>query len=177
MTGAPALVQIPADGAEWPDAFAREAARISALMPGEIALHHIGSTAVPGCVAKPIVDMLGLVRTLPAVDTRTAEFQRLGYEAMGPYGIAERRYFRKRAQDGRRTHHLHVFVDGSAGAQRHIAFRDYLRRHPEAARAYSDLKATLAAAPGATWDSYVDGKDAFVQEMERAALRWYGAGA
>src|SRR5262245_55708594 len=66
--------------------------------------HHIGSTAIPGICAKPIIDMLVVVSDLAVLDERTARMEALGYEALGEFGIAGRRYFRKDGQDGNRTH-------------------------------------------------------------------------
>lgn len=156
----------------WPAAAAREANRLRAALGPWLTLHHIGSTAVPGLQAKPILDLLGVAPALPLVDGSVRVFEGLGYEAMGEFGIPGRRYFRRSDGAGRRSHHLHVFAQGSAHVARHLAFRDYLRAHPHAAAEYSALKARLAAAPGATARSYADGKDAFVAAMEADALRW-----
>lgn len=158
----------------WQIAFATEASAIKqAICPIAIELHHVGSTAIHGILAKPIIDLLGAVADVSALDVAQTAFTSLGYEAMGSYGINGRRYYRKITPSGVRTHHLHVFEHGSHHIERHLAFRDYLNAHAEKAQAYSDLKRKLTAAPNVTWDSYLDGKAEFVQMTEQKALSWY----
>ena len=73
---------------DWPLAFEREAERLRPrLGPDLVTLHHIGSTAVPGLAAKPIIDMLGVVNALNLIDESEAAMRELGYEVMGAYGI------------------------------------------------------------------------------------------
>jgi len=157
----------------WTDAFAREALAIGhALGEDAIALHHIGSTAIPGILAKPIIDLLGVVPSLDMLDLHSNEMRDLGYEVMGAYGIEGRRYFRKFDNRGRRAFHLHAFAVGSEHVERHLAFRDYLRSHPQKAAEYSALKQRLVAGDATSWDAYSDGKDGFVAEAEREALDW-----
>ncbi|WP_422048777.1 GrpB family protein [Shimia sp.] len=157
----------------WAAGFAKEAAAIHTALGAEaIELYHIGSTSVPGLVAKPILDLLGEVADLAAVDAATAQFEALGYEVMGELGIPRRRYFRKMDAAGQRSHHLHVFERGSAHVVRHLAFRDYLRAHPEVAADYGALKRQLIAEGRGDWEAYIDGKDAFVQRVEAEALAW-----
>ncbi|MEM8785071.1 MAG: GrpB family protein, partial [Pseudomonadota bacterium] len=116
----------------WAEAFKAEAKVISSALAGmPIALHHIGSTAIPNILAKPIIDILGVVPQFDALDTRSAAMQGAGYQVMGAYGIDGRRYFRKLNPEGRRTHHLHVFLEGSQHITRHLAFRDFLTHYPE----------------------------------------------
>jgi Uncharacterized conserved protein len=159
---------------DWAKAFEQEAKAIPhALFDLPIVLHHIGSTAIPGILAKPIIDILGVVDNVEALDRRSARMHDLGYEVMGPFGIEGRRYFRKFDTTGRRTHHLHVFSQGSPHIERHLAFRDYLRSNPQQAAAYSDLKARIVSGEAVSWDEYMDAKDPFVAETEKAALIWY----
>jgi GrpB-like predicted nucleotidyltransferase (UPF0157 family) len=96
----------------------------------------------------------------------------LGYEVMGEYGIPGRRYFRKDDREGIRTHHVHAFEAGSAEAERHLAFRDYMIAHPAEAQRYSELKRRLAQEHPQSLDGYMDGKDGFIKEMNRRAARW-----
>lgn len=159
----------------WPAAFAREARRISAsLSPLQAVLHHIGSTAIRGIHAKPIIDMLLVVPDVWALDHRGEDMRALGYEAMGEFGIPGRRYFRKSDAAGRRTHHVHAFESGSPHVQRHLAFRDYMNSHASAAQAYGVLKQTLAATFPRDIEAYVAGKNSFIQEHEAKALAYYG---
>lgn len=158
----------------WKAAFQTEAKAIStALAPDEITLHHIGSTAIAGILAKPIIDLLGVVPAFEFLDAQTAKMEALGYEVMGPFGIEARRYFRKVDTSGQRTHHLHVFKTESPHIERHLAFRDYLQQHAHIAREYSDLKAALTSGTTPSWDAYIEGKDPFIARVEKQALRWY----
>lgn len=153
----------------WAADYRAEADIVRAAMGDRlIAVHHIGSTAIPDILAKPIIDMLGVARSLDTVDDATPALVAAGYEAMGDFGIEGRRYFRKHDGTGVRTHHLHVFAAGSPHIARHLAFRDYLRANPERAAAYSDLKQVLAADPA----SYVERKGPFVLAVQAEALAW-----
>lgn len=157
----------------WPEQAAAEAARIQALLGDNcIAVHHIGSTSVPGLSAKPILDFLPVVRELAAVDRLNPRFAALGYEALGEYGIPSRRYFRRKAGE-EDVVHIHAFGQESAGEiRRHLAVRDFLRTHPADAAAYGELKRRMAQRYPLDIEGYCDGKDAFVKELERRALAW-----
>jgi GrpB-like predicted nucleotidyltransferase (UPF0157 family) len=157
----------------WPRAFAVATGEIAAALGNNLVeIHHIGSTAIPGIYAKPVIDMLCIVLDLGAVDCSGAQMKSLGYEAMGEFGIPGRRYFRRDNAAGQRTHQLHTFQIGSPHIQRHLAFRDFLRAHPDLANQYSKLKRKLAATHSNDLEAYMDGKEAFIKEMESRALTW-----
>ncbi len=159
---------------EWKSAFDSEVLAIKgALKSTDIELHHIGSTSIEGILAKPIIDLLGVVSDLMVLDVQDDAFTGIGYEVMGAYGIEGRRYFRKVNGSGVRTHHLHIYKTGSPHIERHLAFRDYLTAHPSKAAAYSDLKAKLTSAENVTWETYLDGKEPFILAIEQEALHWY----
>lgn len=166
------VLVIPHDP-NWSAEFTVEAARVQVVLPGVIAsVHHIGSTAVPGICAKPIIDILLEVHDHQTLDTRSAVLTDLGYEAMGEFGIPGRRYFRKNAVAGLRTHQIHAFEKGSPHIGRHLAFRDYLIAIPDIARAYSLLKQQLAAAYPDDLEAYITGKDSFIKLHETRAIAW-----
>lgn len=149
----------------WPDRFAEEAEHIGRSIPAVLLrLEHIGSTSVPGLAAKPVIDMLAVVRSLEQLDAHNLALQALGYEAKGELGIAGRRFFAKGTDDNR-THHLHAFEAGHAEIADHLSFRDYLRGHREAACRYADLKRELAAAHRNDVESYVAGKGPLIREL------------
>ncbi|MCA0964828.1 GrpB family protein [Salipiger bermudensis] len=158
----------------WALSFEREVQAVNReLGTGVMDIHHIGSTSIPGILAKPIIDMLGVVSTFENVPQLIPTLLNLGYESMGAYGIDERQYFRKVDISGRRTHHLHVFAAGSVHIERHIAFREYLRKNPWIAAQYSDLKARIAAANNISRREYADAKSPFIVETEQKAVDWY----
>lgn len=159
----------------WNRDFEVEAAKIrSALGDVLVVVHHIGSTAIPGIYAKPIIDILPEVTSLEALDARADDMRALGYEAMGEFGIPGRRYFRKDDSSGIRTHHVHAFAHRSPQVPRHLAFRDYLIAHAETARAYSNLKRRLVQTCNGDIEAYMDGKNLFIKDVERKALEWAG---
>lgn len=163
---------VPHDPA-WRGRFGEESERIAdALGEIVIAVHHIGSTSIPGIFAKPVIDILVEVANVDKVDERASAMNALRYEAMGEFGIPGRRYFRKDNEYGIRTHQVHVFEAGSDQATRHVGFRDYLIAHPEEAWAYSDLKRELAAVHPNDPEAYMDGKDAFIKQIDRRASKW-----
>ena len=166
-------VEVIPHNPQWRDAFEAEAKHVAAAL-GEnvVAIRHIGSTAIPNIYAKPVVDLLVEVRDITRVDGQSSAMESLGYEVMGEYGIPGRRYFRKDNQEGIRTHNIHAFEAGSAEAERHLAFRDYMIAHPGDAQRYSELKRKLAEEHPQSLDGYMDGKDGFIKEMDRRAARW-----
>ncbi len=166
-------VEVVPHDPRWRDAFEAEAKRIvAALGENVVDIYHIGSTAIPNIYAKPIIDLLVEVKNITEVDGQSSAMELLGYEIMGEYGIPGRRYFRKDNQEGIRSHHVHVFEDGSVEVERHLAFRDYMIAHPGDAQRYSELKRTLAEEYPQSMDGYIDGKDSFIKEMNWRAAQW-----
>ncbi|AFZ34834.1 protein of unknown function UPF0157 [Stanieria cyanosphaera PCC 7437] len=167
-------VEVLPHNPKWRDEFAKEANQINlALGENVVTIHHIGSTALPNIYAKPIIDLLVEVENLTQVDLCNCAMQELGYEVMGEFGIPRRRYFRKDNEVGIRTHHVHVFESASSEVERHLAFRDYMIAHQDYAQQYSQLKRELVKK--LHWsdiESYMDGKDKFIKEMEKKALEW-----
>lgn len=162
--------------AAWPDEFRREAGAISvALSDVTTAVHHIGSTAISGLVAKPVLDMLLVVPQLDLLDPRSDRLAALGYEARGEFGIPGRRFFSRTTPQGIRTHQIHAYARGAEAVQRHLDFRDYLRAHPSVAIEYGRLKTRLAASFGTDVEGYATAKTAFVREVERLAAAWRAA--
>ncbi len=158
---------------KWTVEFSDEAGRIRRVISDEmVAIHHIGSTAIPGIVAKPIIDILLEVRNLQRLDSRLFALAELGYDAKGEFGIPGRRYFRKNSPKGERTHQIHAFEAGSVGSERHLAFRDYMIAYPGIAQSYSLLKQRLAAVHADDIEAYMDGKDSFIRDHEAQALLW-----
>ncbi len=164
-------VDVVAPDPSWPQQFEHEAQRIRAVFVNKVVgLHHIGSTAINGIYAKPIIDILLVLEDLAMAEGGASAMRALGYEALGEFGIPGRRYFRKNDAYGVRTHHVHTFMRGSEAAKRHLAFRDYMNSHPSVAQEYSVLKQRLAKAFPHDMDAYMDGKDSFIKHHEALAL-------
>jgi GrpB-like predicted nucleotidyltransferase (UPF0157 family) len=167
------IIRVVPYDSRWPARYADESERLRETL-GEVVrnVHHIGSTAVPGLSAKPIIDILLEVSSLAELDECSPRLASLGYEAKGEHGIPGRRYFRRDDELGERTHQVHSFEASSRQAHRHLAFRDYLISHPQVARAYAELKQELARRFPSDIYGYMDGKDAFVKHHEARALEW-----
>ena len=104
----PQHIVVTAYSPEWAAEFERESEMIKNILKDNcVAVHHIGSTAVAGLKAKPIIDMMPIVADLRKVDELASEFEKIGYEYLGEFGIAGRRYLRKGGAE--RTHQIHVF--------------------------------------------------------------------
>ena len=157
----------------WKARYATEAEAIGkALGPNIASIHHIGSTAIPMILAKPIIDILCVVRCFAILEDNEAKLMRLGYMAKGEYGIAGRRYYRKSDDHGLRTHHLHIFEPGSIHIDRHLAFRDYLRAFPEKADEYSRLKASIMG-DASSGHHYQEDKAPFIMAVLDEAMEWH----
>ena len=159
------MIKVVPYSPEWPRLFEQEALLIKqALGNNCIAIHHIGSTSVPGLSAKPIIDILPVVKDIREVDKASKAMEKLGYEVKGENGMAFRRYFQK--SNPVRTHNIHAYQEGDPEIDRYLKFRDWMRTHPEDANAYAKLKLTLATMFPDDILSYCSGKDAFVASID-----------
>jgi GrpB-like predicted nucleotidyltransferase (UPF0157 family) len=143
--------------------------RIAAALNGlAISIEHVGSTAVPGLAAKPVIDIDVLLRSSTDLPLVIRKLSDLGYEHRGDLGVAGREAFR--AKSDAIHHHLYVCPPDSREYQRHIAFRDYLRTHAADATAYGLLKRELASRFGNDRETYSQAKSEFVQRILQRAL-------
>ncbi len=179
----------------WPDHFAthRDELEIAAGQHFD-RIEHVGSTAVPGLAAKPIIDVMIGVADLELLDV-SAELSSAtcgpegilpagprhhvdmvhainarGYEYLGFHGIPERLYWRR--YDVEPGIHIHMVSSDSPFWHRHVLFRDYLRAHPDEAAAYAQLKQQLAREHPNDRDAYTDAKTEFITTRERRAAAW-----
>lgn len=161
---------------DWPRLFDAECIRLRRLLPPDLIgkIHHIGSTAVPGLAAKPIVDMLVEVPDLETVRSRIAPLlEAAGYTFLwrpvspGDVNI-DYAWFIRRDRTGRRTHHIHMVPPGSPYFDR-LTFRDYLRGHLDAAQDYAALKKNAARLHHADRAAYARAKSAFIKRTLREA--------
>jgi GrpB-like predicted nucleotidyltransferase (UPF0157 family) len=170
MTSLDAPIEIVPYDPSWPMLFQREAdvlrRALATWLVGPI--EHIGSTAVPGLAAKPVIDIMAGVQALddsrPAVEAATA----VGY-CYAPYQVELEHWFCKPSA-AFRTHHLHLIPVGSPQWSRPIAFRDYLRAHADEAREYAALKWRLAEAHRLDREAYTQAKRPFIDRITEVAL-------
>ncbi|MEA3335409.1 MAG: GrpB family protein [Chloroflexota bacterium] len=156
----------------WPLRFAEEAARLAQVFGQElVAIHHMGSTAIPGIVAKPIIDILPEVKEIEKVDLLNDEMIALGYVPKGELGIPGRCYFSKDLE-GERRYHVHVFQTGNPEIARHLDLVEYLKTHPGEASRYAELKQQLAKQYPHDVHRYTDGKSDLITELAERARLW-----
>ena len=156
----------------WAKNFTTEVKKIrKALDENCIAIHHIGSTSVPGLAAKPILDIVPVVKDITKVDIKNDKMLALGYEARGEYGILFRRYFQKGGNT--KTHNVHIFEEGNPEIDRYLKFRDWMQNNPQDREIYSKLKQELAKQYPNDIIAYTIGKDEFITEIDKKA-GWNG---
>ena len=148
---------------EWKRDFLAIAGEIREAL-GELALRieHVGSTSVPGLSAKPIIDIDTVIKDGSVLADVISRFEAIGYRHKGDLGIAGREAFAYEGKTHLREHHLYVCPQDSPELKRHIAFRDYLRAHPEAVREYSRIKEEGAALYPNDIDRYIAHKSPFI---------------
>lgn len=154
----------------WPVRYEAESARIRVLLGEQVVLlEHVGSTSVPGLAAKPVVDMQLSVRSMVPRSEYVDPLVRLGYRwALDPW--TDEHEFFSRDEDGERAFQIHVCAAGGEWERRHLAFRDWLRSHPDDAAAYERLKRELADRHPRDIYGYIDGKAAYIREIEARAV-------
>lgn len=160
---------VPASN-EWKFKFKKEAGKLEKIFTNQIGIHHIGSTAIDEIKAKPVIDILIVVKDISLVNGYVKEMERADYVYKGPNGMPGRRYFEKGYPV--HTHHLHVFEDGNQEIERHLLFRDYLNAHPEEASTYSSLKEKLAKEYRTDPVGYTRAKGDFIREIDKKARDW-----
>ncbi len=153
----------------WPVIYAREKDRILNVIGDKVvAIEHVGSTAVPGLGAKPIIDITVAVRRLSDAEGCIEPLGSIGYEYVPEYEkeLPDRRYFQRGPKGVRNKHfHLHMVQHGGDFWKRHLMFRDYLRCHPDVAQQYCELKRKLAEKHGRNREAYTDAKTSFVESV------------
>ena len=137
------------------------------MLPKEVAIEHIGSTSVPGLLAKPIVDIMIGVPSIQDVAQLRAALTSADYEDLGEAGIPGRLYFRRRA--GKSFNIALVEVDGSIWTA-NLALREYLRHNTEAAQAYTKVKRAAVDGGATRLLGYSDFKAEFVNRLVASAL-------
>lgn len=156
---------------EWPARFQTLAAQLrTALGRTALRLDHIGSTAILGLAAKPIIDIQISVASFEPFDPIRQPLERLGYVWRSDNPDRTKRYFRE--PPGTARTHIHVREHGSWGEQFALLFRDYLRSRPDLADRYAALKRDLAQRYRDDRAGYTDAKDPFIWAVMAEASKW-----
>lgn len=157
----------------WQLMFEEESRKLQIVL-GDIAskIEHIGSTAVEGLAAKPVIDIMIGLSDFSIADGLVPKIMSLNYEYFKQYEdeMPYRRYFAKNRNEIR-THQIHMVEIGSEFWKRHLFFRDYLRQHASAASDYAALKKELAEREWKHVNDYADAKTEFIKDIENKAKR------
>ena len=166
---------------QWPEVFTDLRGVLAiAIDTLVLSIEHVGSTSVPGLSAKPIIDIDIVIESSNLLPSVVDRLECLGYIHQGNLGISGREAFRRIAEDVPRSHvkrtwpehHVYVCPHDSPELARHLAFRNYLRQHPEQAVAYGNLKHEIAQCGARDRDAYTQAKTDFI-ERRLAAIRPY----
>jgi GrpB-like predicted nucleotidyltransferase (UPF0157 family) len=142
----------------------------AAIGPHVLDIQHVGSTSIPGMIAKPIIDIGIAVTSFEGARVCIQPIEQLGYVYRGEHGIPRRHFFVKGEP---RTHHLHINEMDSREWENQVLFRDYLVQHAGLAEEYATLKTQLAQRYRTDREAYLDGKAPFIErvlEMARSAV-------
>ncbi len=160
-----ATIELVSSDAAWPAKFEAERSLLEGILSPWLAgrIEHIGSTAVPGLAAKPVIDVMAPVQSLEASRAAIEAATAAGYVYF-PYKPDEMHWFCK-PSPAHRTHHLHLVPFGSPLWQQRLAFRDALRADPALAAEYAALKARLATEFRRDREAYTEGKTPFISRV------------
>ena len=154
----------------WPKLSARVAGELlEACGPALSYVEHIGSTSIPGCAAKPMLDLMPALASFEAGLDCIAPLRELRYDYRGEYGIPRRHYFSRSAAASAvgLVEHVHMYAPGEGQWNDQLAFRDYLRTHDGARDEYVELKRVLVQRHPCDGNAYADDKSDFVQSILR----------
>ena len=170
-------VRIVDYNSQWSILFEKEKCLVlSVIGQYVVGIEHIGSTAVAGLGAKPIIDIMIAVYSLSEADKCIEALERVGYKYVSEHEVSmpERRYFNKGKPPKEQHYHIHMVDVTSDFWKRHLLFRDYLRKHPEIAHEYFKMKKRLAAEYGSDREGYTGAKTSFIEKVVAKAQTEYG---
>ena len=159
----------------WPEEFEKLKRQIAPMYGDNlVGFYHIGSTSVPGMLAKAQIDVCAIVKDLEKVKDVRHKFEALGYEAKGDYIGKGEEYFTFDNEEGERKYNIHTFQEDNPAIEEYFSFRDYLRTFPEAMNEYIAIKEELRDEYGENdYNSYDRNKGDRIQELKDKAMAWY----
>lgn len=175
----PRYIEVSEYQHDWPAQFKVESDLIRGVFGLAVeSIHHIGSTSVPNLHAKPVIDILVVVKLDTQIENFYPGMAELGYDCRGeclnaPIPGTPGRYYFSKDVNGKRHSHVHVCHAGHFQIDELLALRDYLRTHPGAAQEYGTLKSNLAQQFAYDNHRYMKGKDAHIKQLISLALAWH----
>ena len=157
----------------WPNLYAEESATLLPLFGDDLsAIHHVGSTAIPGMKAKPEIDILVVLRERADFSSYFSVIELKGYRFRGEEPGAPGHWYFSKDQENRRTHKLHLCGPAHPCVSDQLLFRDFLIANPDRATEYAELKSTLEKTNSNGMMEYLEKKAPFILEtLQRAKLR------
>lgn len=166
-------VQLEDYSSTWKESYETEEKLLKDVLKNKIIeIHHVGSTSVPGLKAKPIVDILIVLKSLDEIDEIERLLKSHNYENCGQHGITDQYFFAK-GPDEARSHYIHFTVPKSKTYYDSIYFRNYLIDHPEYLKKYSNIKQELALKYADERPKYTQGKSEFISNVIKLAKEEY----
>ncbi|WP_090504213.1 GrpB family protein [Pseudomonas borbori] len=164
-------VELHSYDSSWPQVFEAERERLMSLFQDVfIDIQHIGSTAIPGLISKPIIDIIAGVESISIAEQLALPLCESGYNTSAEFNesLSDRKWFMRWAS-GHRTHHLHLVVHGSTIWHERLKFRNTLRSNSEYATKYAELKTKIATMHSTDREAYTNAKEEFVLSILRGA--------
>ena len=159
---------------EWVKKFEGIKAMLEGVFGSQaLAIEHVGSTSVPGMKAKPIIDVLVVVKDISLLDTEKSVMKSKGYLVEENYVAPNSLLFRRIDEAGNKLEHIHVCESGAPMEKQFLAMREYLRMFPEEAQSYALLKDELVKKYPNDYESYRADKDPFLKSLEARAYKWF----
>ena len=165
------VVELKPYNPKWKELYVQESKIISSQISDFLVdIQHIGSTAIPGIMAKPIIDIAVAINSLENIGKIIEPLREIGFIYRGEQGIPDRHLFIKGGEEFR-THHMHVMHNSHYEWKKHILFRDYLINHPEEVKKYSELKKRLEKQFKEDRESYTESKSEFIEGILKKAIQ------
>ena len=158
---------------KWPEWFEQIKAFLGKkVAKASLRIEHIGSIAIPGMIAKPIIDIIIVIKAERWGEIKGI-LEGLGYYYRGNLGIEDREVFRLNDESILPLHHLYVCPKNSQALKEEVAFRDYLKTHKKDRENLSTLKWSLCEKFNNDRQAYMDGKDAMVKDITKKSIEYY----
>lgn len=158
---------------QWNEEYKKEEELLKSVLADKIIeIHHIGSTSIRGLKAKPVIDILVVIKSLEEISEIETMLKPYDYENRGQQGVSDRYFFAKGPEDAR-SHYVHFVEPNSNTYYNQVYFKKYLLEHPEYIKKYCDLKQELATKYADKRPKYTKGKNDFITNVIKLAKEEY----